>query len=195
MELVVSDFRVGRKYNVVPLLSSQMLQDFPKPLRENATNFFILGVGSEEASHELAKIFGLSESERRIITNECLGPTEKGAPIFGLFKTAERGDVSQLLYNSASSLERWAFNSSALDVGVRRAVAEGLGGDSWRALGELTKAFPSGTARRAIEIARTNMRADEQADDDGIVATVARKLVERVTAKDGEGQVRETAGV
>lgn len=182
MELVVSDFRVGRKYNVVPLLSSQLLQDFPKPLRENATNFFILGVGSEEASHELATVFGLSESERRIVTNECLGPTDKGAPIFGLFKTAERGDVSQLLYNSASSLERWAFNSSALDVGIRRAVVEGLGGDSWRALGELTKAFPSGTARRAIETARRNMRADEQADDDGIVATVARKLVERVMA-------------
>ncbi|WP_432263551.1 hypothetical protein [Cupriavidus sp. TMH.W2] len=195
MELVVSDFRVGRKYNVVPLLSSQLLQDFPKPLRENATNFFILGVGSEEASHELATVFGLSESERRIITNECLGPTDKGAPIFGLFKTAERGDVSQLLYNSASSLERWAFNSSALDVGVRRAVVDGLGGDSWRALGELTKAFPSGTARRAIETARRNMRADEQADEDGIVATVARKLVERVIAKDDEVQVREAAEV
>ncbi len=178
---------------MVPLLSSQMLQDFPKELRDNATNFFILGVGSEEASQEVAKVFGLSESERRIITNDCLGPTEKGAPLFGLFKTSERGDVSQLLYNSASSLERWAFNSSALDVGVRRAAVEGLGGDSWRALEELTKAFPSGTARHAIQSARMNMRADEQADEGGIVATVARKLVERVLRESAEKTPREPA--
>ncbi|MGY2488323.1 hypothetical protein [Cupriavidus sp. CP313] len=188
MSLVVEDFRVGRKYNLVPLLSSQMLQDFPKPLRDNATNFFILGVGSEEASHEVAKVFGLSESERRIITNDCLGPTEKGAPLFGLFKTAERGDVSQLLYNSASSLERWAFNSSALDVGVRRAVVERLGGDSWRGLVELAKAFPSGTARHAIQDARMNMRADEQADENGIVATVARKMVDRLMSEKARRQ-------
>jgi len=179
LRMVEQDFREGRKYNVVPLLSSQLFQDFSKDLVETANNFFILGVGSAEAASKIKETFELSDAERLAILNDCLGPGPKGAPLFAMFKT-DRGIVSQLLYNSASGLERWAFNSSALDVAVRKAVTEGLNGDYWQALGGLNTIFPEGTARFEIERARQQMGQDESADEDGITATVARRTVEKI---------------
>lgn len=179
LRMVTQDFREGRKYNVVPLLSSQLFEDFSKDLVETANNFFILGVGSAEAATKIKEAFDLSDTERLAILNDCLGPGPKGAPLFAMMKT-DKGTVSQLLYNSASSMEQWAFNSSALDVAVRRAVQEGLKGDYWYALKGLAAVFPKGSARYEIERVRETMGGDESADEDGVAATVARRAVERI---------------
>lgn len=183
LRMVETDFREGRKYNVVPLLSSQLFQDFSKDLIETSNNFFVLGVGSAEASKKIQDTFELSDAERRAILNDCVGPGPKGAPLFAMFKT-DRGTVSQLLYNSASTMEQWAFNSSALDVAVRQAVQEGLKGDYWLALKGLSRVFPRGTARHEIERVRQQMAGDESADEGGVTATVARKAVEKIMQLD-----------
>jgi len=177
LRMVEQDFREGRKYQVVTLLSSQLFGDFSPQMIEVTTNFFILGVGSAEASHKVQEAFELSETERKCILNDCLGPGPKGAPLFGMFKT-DRGTVTQFLFNSASSMERWAFNSSALDVAVRSAVRNLLNDNYWSTLLLLSEIFPSGSARDEIARLRETMAADETADDEGVAATVARSAVE-----------------
>ena len=181
LRMVKQDFREGRKYNVVPLLSSQLFDDFDKDLVETANNFFILGVGTADAAKRIQDTFELTNAEKLSIQNDCLGPGPKGAPLFGMFKT-DRGVVSQLLYNSASVMEQWAFNSSALDVAVRKSVQEGLDQDYWAAIQGLVKVFPQGTARLEIERTRERMGGNETADENGIAATVARKCIEQIRA-------------
>lgn len=178
--MVETDFREGRKYNVVPILSSQLFQDFSKSLVGVSNNYFILGVGSEEEADELQKVFGLSNAERRAIVNDCLGPgsSEQGAPVFCMFKT-DRGLVSQVLYNSASSLEKWAFNSSAVDTAVRKAVVERLNGNEWQAMLILAQEFPGGTARFEIDRMRQNMGEEVDLEKSGIADTLARDIVSR----------------
>ena len=187
LRMVETDFREGRKYNVVPLLSSQLFGDFSKDLVETANNFFVLGVGSAEAAKKIQDTFELSDAERLAIQNDCLGPGPKGAPVFAMFKT-DKGTVSQLLYNSASAMEQWAFNSSALDVAVRKAVQEELNGNYWYMLKGLATVFPQGTARHEIERIRESMGGDEAADEAGIAVTVAkraaRKIREMITLDD-----------
>src|SRR3546814_11309767 len=68
--MVEMDFREGRKYNLVPVLSSQRFQDFSKSLVETANNFFILGVGSEGAIDEIQTTFGLCEAESRAMVKD-----------------------------------------------------------------------------------------------------------------------------
>lgn len=179
LRMVETDFREGRKYNVVPLLSSQLFEDFSKELVATANNFFILGVGTAEAAKQIQTTFELSDAERLAIQNDCLGPGPKGAPVFAMFKT-DKGTVSQLLYNSASSMEQWAFNSSALDVAVRRAVQEELGDDYWYMLKGLSTVFPKGTARHEIERLRENMGSDEAADERGVAVTVAKVAANKI---------------
>lgn len=179
LRMVQQDFREGRKYNVVPLLSSQLFSDFSNDLVNTANNFFILGVGSAEAAKQIQETFELSDAERLAILNDCLGPGPKGAPLFAMFKT-DKGTVSQLLYNSASSMEMWSFNSSALDVAVRQSVQEELNGDYWLTLKGLAEVFPGGTARHEIERVRQTMGGDESSDENGVAATVARRAVEKI---------------
>src|SRR3546814_12441203 len=131
--MVEMDFRKCRKYNLVPVLSSQRFQDFSKSLVETANNFFILGVGSEGAIDEIQTIFGLSEAESRAIVQDCLGPgsSPQGAPIFCMFNTS-RGKVSQVLHNPASSMEICDFNSSARETAVPNARTNRLCDDRLR---------------------------------------------------------------
>lgn len=178
---VRQDFREGRKYNVVPLLSSQLFTDFDDELVETANNFFILGVGSASAAVQIQKVFHLTEAERMTILNKCLGPSAKGAPLFGLFKTND-GSVSELLYNSASTMEIWAFNSSAVDSSMRRELTHALDDDYWLSLRVLSHYFPQGTVRYAVEDMRNKMAELEGGDDDGVVATLARQIAAKAKA-------------
>lgn len=183
--MVETDFREGRKYNVVPVLSSQLFQDFSKNLVETSNNYFILGVGSEEAADEVQQAFGLSAAERRAIVQECLGPgsSSQGAPVFCMFKT-DRGLVSQVLFNSASAMEMWAFNSSAVDSAVRTAVTRRLDGDFWQALLLLAQEFPVGTARYEIDRMRQAMGNTDDLEKSGIADTVARNVIQKARQRE-----------
>src|SRR3546814_11698093 len=61
--MVEMDFREGRKYNLVPVLSSKRFQEFSKSLIKTANTFFIMGVGSEGAIADITTTIGLSEEE------------------------------------------------------------------------------------------------------------------------------------
>ncbi len=170
--LLQKDAREGRKYNVVAILSSQDLGDFPEDLVKNSYNFFILGAGSAASSRQLQDTFNLSDSERELILTECTSPGK----IFGMFRT-NRGMLSQLLFTRAGSIEIWAFNTSATDMALRDALYERMGVK--RALAFLANTFPGGSARTYIEDLRRSMK-DAVLADEGMTEYVITKLQKRM---------------
>lgn len=176
--LIDSDYRTGRKYQVFPFLVSQQFSDVPPAMLKSIASVFILGAGSEEEGKEIQAALNLTDSERHCIMTKCLGPTSSGSPIFAYFKTV-KGPVSQLLYHTASPLELWAFNSSAIDAAVRAQVTEQLGGDYWKALLALTEQLPSGSARTLIEARKLRMGGEDEVEDGGLTVTVGREIAAR----------------
>lgn len=172
--LLQKDAREGRKYNVVAILSSQDLGDFPEDLVKNSYNFFIMGAGSAISGRELQSTFDLTDSEREVIMTECTSPGK----VFGMFRT-NRGQLSQLLYTRAGPLEIWAYNTSATDMALRDALYERMGVKS--ALLFLAKTFPGGSARPYIEEMRRTMDA-KKSSDESITNIVIGKLEPRIEA-------------
>lgn len=170
--LLQKDAREGRKYNVVAILSSQDLGDFPEDLVKNSYNFFILGAGSATSSRQLQETFNLTDSEREIIATECTSPGK----VFGMFRT-NRGMLSQLLFTKPGSIEIWAFNTSATDMALRDTLYDRIG--VRRTLAFLANVFPGGSARPYIEDLRRTMR-DNEAADDGMTEYVIAKLQKRI---------------
>lgn len=167
-ELLQKDAREGRKYNIVTVLSSQELDDFPKELVNNSYNFFILGAGTGTAAREIQSRFDLSDSEISALMRECTGPGK----LFAMFKT-EKGVLSQILYTKPGPVEMWAYSTSANDTAVRDALYTKLG--TKRALQFLAKEFPGGSARPLIEKMRLQM--GEDAPDDGITQAILSTLL------------------
>lgn len=172
--LLQKDAREGRKYNVVAILSSQDLADFPEDLVKNSYNFFILGAGSAAAGKDLQRTFDLSDSELRVILNECTSPGK----LFGMFRT-NRGMLSQLLFTRPGIRETWAFNSSASDMALRDALYARIGARNTLAF--LAKVFPRGSARDYIDQERQTM-GDTTGGDDGVTELVLRKLKPKLDA-------------
>lgn len=170
--LLQKDAREGRKYNVVAILSSQDMGDFPEDLVKNSYNFFILGAGSAASSRQLQETFDLSDSERDVISAECTSPGK----VFGMFRT-NRGMLSQLLFTKPGPIEIWAFNTSATDMALRDALYERMG--IKRALSFLASVFPGGSARPYIEDLRRTMK-DNQVADDGMTEFVIARLQKRI---------------
>jgi intracellular multiplication protein IcmB len=172
-QLLQKDAREGRKYNVVGLLSSQDLADFPEDLVKNSFNFFILGCGNAAAAKELQRTFELSDSEVNVITQECTAPGR----LFGMFRT-NRGMLSQLLHTKPSPLEIWAFSTSAADTAVRDTLYQRLGVRN--TLTFLAEAFPTGSARAFID--QMKMGMSDEADAGGITQMLIRGLEPKIGA-------------
>lgn len=170
--LLQKDAREGRKYNVVGILSSQDLDDFPPDLVKNCYNFFILGAGSAQAGKELQKTFDLTDSEVRTVMSECTKP----GVLFGMFRT-NRGQLSQLLFTKPGSREIWAYNTSAVDMALRNELYNRMGVRN--TLGFLAKEFPAGSARPYIEEMRRVMSA-AAATDDSMTSMVIDKLQPKI---------------
>lgn len=166
--LLQKDAREGRKYNVVAILSSQDLDDFPPDLVKNSYNFFILGAGNAVAGRELQKTFDLTDSETEVITSECTSPGK----MFGMFRT-NRGMLSQLLLTKPGPIEIWAYNTSAADMALRDALYTMMGVK--KTLAFLAKQFPSGSARLYIEDMRNSM-GESRGGVEGITDAAIRKL-------------------
>lgn len=186
IDMIDADFRTGRKYQVFPFVVSQQFDDVPAKILKSAASVFILGAGSEEEGRQIQEAFNLSDSERLCIMSKCLGPTEKGSPVFALFKTVD-GTVSQLLYHTVSPLELWAFNSSTIDSAVRAEVEKQLG-DAWQALIELATQYPSGSARKAYEARKLRMGDDELIEEGGLAAMLGREIAARALDRQATGQ-------
>lgn len=175
--LLQKDLREGRKYTVVSVMTSQLLDDFPTAAVENCFNFFILGVGTSNSTERVRSTFSLSHSEVRAIERECTGPGR----LFGLFKT-RRGNISQVLHTTAGSFERWAFNTDGIDASLRRQLADRMG-DYLDSIKLLAKEFPSGTARSHIDAMKAAAGAD---GTDAAVNGYVRALIDKMLAKRAE---------
>lgn len=163
--LLQKDAREGRKYNVVGILSSQDLDDFPPDLVKNCYNFFVLGAGSAQTGRDLKKTFDLSDSEVQAIMSECTRP----GVLFGMFRT-NRGLLSQLLYTKPGARESWAFNTSATDMALRNAYYESMG--VARTLSFLADRFPGGSARNFIDDLRRSMSDSMSSEDSMTTITI-----------------------
>ena len=175
--LLQKDLREGRKYTVVTVMTSQLLDDFPLAAVENCFNFFILGMGSAHTSDLVRSTFSLSKSEIRAIERECTGPGK----LFGLFKT-RRGNISQVLHTNAGPFERWAFNTDGIDATLRKQLSERIN-DYIEAIRILAKEFPGGTARTHIDAMKAAMGND---DSDAVVHGYVRALIDNLLKKRAE---------
>lgn len=173
-DLLQKDAREGRKYNVVAMLASQDLSDFPPDLVKNCYNFLILGAGNAAASRELQETFDLTNSEIETIMRECTSPGK----FFGLFRTSE-GMISQMLYTKPGMLERWAYTTSAADMALRNALYEKIGVKN--ALGFLARQFPGGSARLYIEN-MLNASKIQVEDEAGVTSMVLGRLADKIEA-------------
>lgn len=162
---IEKDAREGRKYFVVGMLSSQELEDFPKELANQCTNFFIMGCADAIESKKIADRFDLTESERMAIQRELVRPGR----LFCIFKT-KRGVLSQLLYTRPGPIERWAFSTSASDMPLRDALYAAMGPRN--TLMFLAKHFPGGSAAAEIDRVRHRMGSE---DADG--TTLTRRVI------------------
>lgn len=162
---IEKDAREGRKYYVVGALSSQELEDFPKELVNQCTNFFIMGCSNAQEAKKLAERFDLSESERNVLARELTRPGR----FFCVFKT-KRGTLSQLLYTRPGAIERWAFSTTPADTPLRDALYAAMGPRN--TLRFLATHFPSGTA--AVEIDRVRQR---MGSEDADAASLTRRVI------------------
>lgn len=169
------DLRVGRKYKIVTMMASQLLQDFPPAAVDNCYTYFILGAGTESTLDVLQRTFGLNASEIAAIKSECTMPGR----LFGMFKTT-KGATSQVLYTGAGPFTQWSFTTSKDDGILREEVKRLLHGDYLRTLKMLAAAFPSGSCREAMERYRLS-RGDEVTGE-----TVAQVFARKVVAGDFE---------
>ena len=172
--LLQKDAREGRKYNVVAILSSQDLKDFPVDLVKNCYNFIILGAGNAAASRELQETFDLTNSEINEIMTKCTSPGK----FFGLFRTSE-GMLSQLLRTKPGRLELWAYSTSAHDMALRNALYEKIGVKN--ALGFLAEHFPGGSAKRMIEEMQRASKVVVE-DEAGVTSMVIGRMADKIEA-------------
>lgn len=172
---IQQDLRVGRKYNTVTLMASQMLEDFPPAAVENCYSYFILGTGTNTATGRLQTAFGLSDSETEAIARQCTGPGK----LFGMFKT-NKGVTSQVLNTAAGSFMQWAFLTSPGDKDVRQEVVDEVvasGGRYYEAIDMLAKAFPGGSCRREMDAYRAKMGGADSTGGLTVAQVFARKVV------------------
>lgn len=166
--LLQKDAREGRKYNVVAVLSSQDLSDFPEDLVKNSYNFFILGAGNAASAADLKRTFDLNDSEVDAILKEITGPGK----LFGMFRT-NRGMLSQLLVTKPSPRELWAFSTSAADMELRDSLYRSIG--ARKTLAFLSSVFPGGSAREYIDNEKSKM-GETKLHDGGLTEMVLRNL-------------------
>lgn len=174
------DIREGRKYNTQTLIFSQDPDDYSDIMVEFSTTQFILGAGGDRVSGtdrgvQLARRFGLSESDLRII-DRLRGPTREGAMAFMIAKTKE-GNCKMLVYNTIGASERWALETNAWNRALRDRVVSRLG--LRQGLELLAKRFPSGSAAEEIE-QYARMRRSDQIESDEDISDIVDHFVREV---------------
>ena len=168
IDQVERDAREGRKAGVRVVLASQLLQDFPPRIVEQASRIWTLGAGGRPAEVEsLAGAFALSPGAREAVRQELTGPSARGAPVLLLAGSgADRREA--LLWNRLGPVELWALGTDPLDVALRRRLYAALGPREARR--RLAARFASGTAKPDLE------RRRQELEERGLPATDADAL-------------------
>lgn len=181
------DAREGRKYFVVGILSSQELNDFPRELVNQCTNFFVMGCSNAEEAKHIAERFDLTTSERQAMARELV----RQGRFLAMIKTT-RGVLTQLLYSRPSSVDKWAFTTRPGDAPLRDALYAAMGARN--TLMFLAKHFPSGSAAAEVDKLRSKMGADDM-DDDTITRRIIKGLLPQLQEFCGQQQVATPAAL
>lgn len=172
-KIVDIDIREGRKWNIMVMLSSQLVEDFDESAIKNATGVFILSSGSEEVVNDCRRTFGLSESAVYALKTEVKGPGT-GLAIFN----TKMGQNIQVFKNHLSPIRMWGFTTVSEEKMLRKYLYEAMPAPIARRM--LAERFPnSGQFKSHIERARSNLVEGDSGD---IIGDIARKMIDEYYA-------------
>lgn len=169
--LVGSDLRTGRKFNLITAMFSQLLTDFSKALLDNTYIILIMGLG-DASKNEVKAAFDLSDDEMHALERYCVRP----GMMFARFKT-KVGTLTQVLRINASAYEKWAFTTQGKDQTLRAALTELVSYE--QTLDLLVKWFPSGTAENYMLKLEVELADQAGGNEAAVASTAAKRLIER----------------
>jgi intracellular multiplication protein IcmB len=143
---IKQDMREGRKWNLSICLISQLIEDFDDQMIDLCNSKFILSGGDNYK--KIVKKFDLTGEIADKVRTDLNGPTSEGVPFVVKFST-KKGEYTQFLYNTLSSMERWAFSSTAEDNQIREMCDKVFG--SQLTLRILSETFPEGSIGEKVE--------------------------------------------
>lgn len=161
----------GRKLGIRLALASQFLSHYSPDILRAATCVYVMRGGSADDEKILRDQFGLNDAAITRLRRDCTGPTSAGSNFLAYFRT-KQGDIVQILNNSSSAIELWAFNTNQLDMSLRNELSKRFG--TYVARSYLAKKFPSGSAEKYLE----KMRIQKDSVNEEIQKTVVSRLIE-----------------
>ena len=135
--------------------------------------------GHEAEACEIAERFGLNDAAYAAL-RQITRPSPRGANFIGLYRT-DQGECLQILTNSAGSIARWAFSTTAEDMRLRNALYDRLG--CRKALLLLEMYYPDGSVKPELERRKAklgDMYDSGQMDD--LEATLLEELLAKAEA-------------
>lgn len=167
--IVNIDIREGRKWNIMTVLSSQLIEDFDSDAIDNMTGTFILSASNEGVVQKCKTTFGLSDSAITALKTEVIRPGT-GMVIFN----TKAGQNIQVFHNHLSPIKMWAFTTTSEDKMVRKLLYDAMPASHARRL--LAKRFPrSGQFKSYIEQQRNRMMSSD--DDGNVIKIVAEEII------------------
>lgn len=145
-EIILTDGREGRKWNLEIMLSSQLPDDFDK-LAEIATCKVILSAGTPQTRARIKEIFGLSETEEQALLQYVHGPTPDGATFLAKIQV-KSGEMTQLFTSTIGPIMYWSLTTTAEDRAVRSLLYQRMPKAHARKM--LAKHFPRGGCKAYV---------------------------------------------
>lgn len=182
-KIVSTDIREGRKWKIMTVLSSQLLDDFDDDAVQNMTGTFILGAnGNEGIINKCKSTFGLSDSAVNALRRDV---TEAGVGL-AIFNT--KAGVSTMVFrNHLSSIKSWGFSSTAEDKILRKILYNEMPASIARQL--LAKRFPSSTMFKEYVEQQQNSLHKKDGIDESIIRVVAQEIIAEYRKISGKGGV------
>jgi intracellular multiplication protein IcmB len=168
-KIVSIDIREGRKWNIMTVLSSQLIEDFDQDAIDNMTGTFILSASNEGVVEKCRKVFGRSDSAVHALRTEVVRPGT-GMAIFN----TKHGRNTQIFKNHLSPIKMWGFTTTAEDKMLRRFLYDVMPAPEARKA--LANRFPgSGQFKLYVEQQRNNMMSSD--DDGNVIRVVADEMI------------------
>lgn len=169
-KIVSIDIREGRKWNIMTILSSQLVEDFDADAIDNMTGTFILSASNDSVVQKCRKTFGLSDSAVHALKNEVVRPGT-GMVIFN----TKKGQNIQIVHNHLSPIKMWAFTTTSEDKLVRKMLYDVMPSSVARRM--LAERFPNGGQFKGyIEQQRNKMMTSD--DNGNVIEMVAQEMID-----------------
>lgn len=149
VEQVESDMRLGRKYNVVVTLASQIDSDFTQVMHDVATTKMIMGGGSDSLRDKQKEIYDLEDDTYQALKSYVSSPSEKGSSMI-IFGNSKKKAFSQMVYYKPAPIMIWGVSTTPEDILLRDYV-KGQEETEIMGLYKVSKAFPMGSAKHEFE--------------------------------------------